>query len=124
MPTYFNKVQEFLLKGRLLDVDSMHYRRNECNWVKSIWLLRSNLDFIRDRFDFDGYAKEHNIPEPQRLLPASLILEDSEHYRLSKNIYNAVYDDHHGYLAHRIEARGTSGPLPSYASTSTSRMMT
>ena len=112
MPTYLNKVQEFFLKGGVLDVDSLHYLRNECSWVKSIWLLRNKLNFIRDRFDFDGYAKEHNIPEPQRLLLASLILEDSELYELSKGIYNDIYDDHHEYIAHRIKAPALSSHDP------------
>jgi hypothetical protein len=112
MPTYLNKVQDFFLKGGMLDVDALHYLRNECGWVKSIWLLRSNLDFIRDRFDFDRFAREHHIPEPQRLLLAALILEDSELYRTSKDIYNAIYDDHHEYIAHRSKTRGAASHDP------------
>ena len=112
MPTYLNKVQEFFLKGGMPDVDAMHNLRHECNWVRSVWLLRKKLEFIRDRFDFDGYAKEHNIPEPQRLLLAALILEDNELYGISKEIYNAIYDDHHEYFAHRIKAKGLSSHDP------------
>jgi hypothetical protein len=112
MPTYLNKIQEYFLKGGMPDVDSLNNLRHECNWARSIWLLRKKLDFIRDRFDFDGYAKEHNLPEPQRLLLAALILEDSDLYGVSKEIYNTIYDDHHEYFAHKNKPQGPSTHSP------------